>query len=83
MKKEFDKKSFQKAQKKLLLACFSIGIIGIASIICAFAVGNGIKFPSRAEQEEEEYQKFLYHRTYRSRKVHTGRQDPGNDGYGQ
>ncbi len=40
MKKSFDKKEFQKTQLKKMLSSFLIGIIGIASIICAFAVGN-------------------------------------------
>ena len=44
MKNQFDKKAFEKKQKKILLACLTVGLIGIISVICAFSVGAGIKF---------------------------------------
>ena len=45
--------STKKSQLKLLLACAIIGAIGIASIVCAFVVGNGIKFMTKEEKEEQ------------------------------
>lgn len=42
MGKEFDKQAFQKTNNKIGIFCILIGIIAIASIICAFAVGAGI-----------------------------------------
>ena len=59
MSKEFDKNKFKKSQMKLLIACFTIGLIGIVSIICSFLVGNGIKFETAEDKVEREYQEFL------------------------
>lgn len=44
MSNKFDKKAFDKSQKKILLACLTVGFIGVITVICAFAVGKGIKF---------------------------------------
>ena len=46
-----------------LLACVTIGLIGLVSVICAFSAGNGIKFMSKAEKEEQAYLELLDKRT--------------------
>ena len=42
MAKSFNKQTFKNSQKKILLACLCMMLIGIFSIICAFAVGEGL-----------------------------------------
>ena len=59
MSKEFDKTAFQKSQKKFLLACITIGVIGLISVICSFFVGGGFSFKTAEEEAEERYQAYL------------------------
>ena len=42
MAKVFDKKNYKKSQNRIILFFFLIGAIAVASIICAFAIGNGV-----------------------------------------
>ena len=53
MSNKFDKKVFDKSQNKILLACFTIGLIGVITVICAFAVGKGIEFKSQYDSQLE------------------------------
>ena len=53
MNNGFDKKAFEKKQKKLDWACILIAAIGIASVILAVVVGSGIGLSFTADSEEQ------------------------------
>ena len=42
MKEMFDKEKFDKKNDRMMLVYLITGAIGALSIICAFAIGNGI-----------------------------------------
>ena len=42
MAKSFNKQTFKNSQKKILLACLCMMLIGIVSVICALTVGYGV-----------------------------------------
>ena len=69
MKKEFDGKKFQKTQKRFMKYILLIGVIAVASIVCAFAIGKGIHIEfledlfgmesSFQRQEREAYRNWI------------------------
>lgn len=55
--RQFDKKEFDKNQKKLTVMWFLIGVIAIASIICSLSLNN-LNIEETPEDTEELYGKY-------------------------